>query len=346
MCFFRSNGAALDTLGFGGAGVDLLSVSDPSNTLTGFAQAGAFYGELGATFSVWGSISSGELFLIYENGGGVALNGDLLNVNLSAIKLPGVVGSELFGPAAQSPAGLLYATQTDGVYVWNGDNVSQKISMQIPDDTFFRLPLPAQFDVNGPRHFSCQIPWGNQVMFPNNWVYNIPTSSWWLCEDPTVRSFQVHGASNWPRVFYSAPNWNLASPSVAPSLTIYQFDREQPASTYHWLSNPLSVTQTMLVSIQMIELVASNATSTPCTVTITPTVPPGQIPLQQQTQTQPLVFTIPANTVGWRGYQRLGYTDFNVQLSVDAANATPPNAAPTIHEINVGYTTTRPSGIQ
>jgi hypothetical protein len=57
------------------------------------------------------------------------------------------------------------------------------------------------------------------------------------------------------------------------------------------------------------------------------------------------VFNIPANTVAWRGSHRLGYSDYNIQLGVTAANNTAA-AAPILHELSVGYTTTRTAGVQ
>jgi hypothetical protein len=350
--FYHANRAGLfhstldvnDALGFGGRSSDALYTSDLLS-LANWTLGGFYFTEMGAGVACWGSISTGELFMLYAGGGAVLLYGDMFAPS-SAYKLPGVVGPGFCtGPAAQSPAGLIYATESDGAYLWNGGNTSSKISNQIPDDMLFRAPLPSAFNTMQFRNNSMQVPWGAQVMFPNNWVYDTITSSWWMSEDPNIVSFQVYAASlNTPRVFYATPGYSLVGAGVAPSIPTYQFDNQLPATTYSWLSNPIPVTQDALVSIELLEIIASNNSITPSQITVTPTVPTGQNPLPNSNQNQPLVFIIPPNTVGYRASQRLGYTDYNVQIQVYADGLG--TAAPILHEFSVGYTSTRVAGVQ
>jgi hypothetical protein len=184
-------------------------------------------------------------------------------------------------------------------------------------------------------------------MFPNNWVFDSIGGGWWQSEDPAVANFQVNcQAVSDNRYFYATPGFTLAAAGVSPAVTTYQYDRYSPASSYMWLSNPVVVAADALVSLQLLEVVVSNPSPAPCTVTLTPAVPAGQVPFSQQNQGQAAVFTVPAATVAWRGSQRVGYSDYNVQVRVDAANSNPALPAPTVHEFAVGYTTTRVAGVQ
>ncbi len=134
----------------------------------------------------WGSVSTGELVVIFQGTGMAVVSGDLFAPS-SVINLPAVTGTgKAIGPAASTPIGLIYPTDTDGVYVWNGGNTSYKISTAIPDDQFVRSQYTA--DLSIPDAF---IPclthhdiWNNWVMFANNWMYDCLTNSWWQVEDP------------------------------------------------------------------------------------------------------------------------------------------------------------------
>lgn len=333
------------TAGFIGNNGDLLSVSTTPLVLQPFSNAGVFFGELGAVIGTWGSISTGEFFGLYTQGGAVLIYGDLLTPT-QVIKLPGVVGTgNVLGKAALTTNGLLYATEDDGVYRWNGGNTSEKISSQVPDDVFYRTNIPGSFGLNDHFH-SSQAAWGQWVMFPNNWVYDQTTGSWWNGEDPAVLNFQVHAPSVMGTFFHSAAQgWVSNSNGAALSLSLYRWNKSKPAATWTWTSNPIPQSVGSLMSIQAVEIVASNPGSQPATITVTPTVPAGQTAFAQQNPSQGQTFTIPATTVALRQALRFGYTDSNIQLRVDAAGATG-QPAPTLHAISVGWSTTRQSAVQ
>jgi hypothetical protein len=338
------------TDGFQASDQDVLSVSDQLVPTAGASipayftppNYASFYPEMGTVTGAWGSISTGEYVGIYFEGGAFLVYGDLYNFS-STVKLPGVTGTAgMMWPGALTPSGLIYTRLNDGAYVWNGDNVSQKISTQIPDDQFLRTKPPG-FEQSSANTTSMAV-FGQFVVFPNNWTYDTLTQSWWLIEDPTVLNLQVWCSS--PLGLFGSPGYATAATGVSATLNTYYWSFTNAVSSYFWLSNPLPITQDALVSIQLIEIVASNPTATAATITILPQVPVNQRPLQQQNGNQPLTFTIPANTVAFRGSQRLGYTDYNVQLSVTSANTNSSNAAPILHELNVGYTVTRTAGVQ
>jgi hypothetical protein len=330
------------TLGIVASDQQVIYVSDilaPTNIVS----AGTFFPEMGTAIDSWGSISTGEWVGIYSEHGAVLVYGDLY-APTQAIKLPGVVGTAgIVGPAALTPSGLIYPRQGDGVYQWNGDNVAQKISTQLPDFGFGRNWQGYNFS-HSPLVQTSMAVLGQWVAFPNNWMFDGQTQSWWLLEDPSIINFQVNatdGAS-----FYCSPGIAYAAAGQTATLNTYRFQRGTTQSDYYWLSSPLPVSQDALVSIQLVEIVASNPSASPATITITPTVPVGQIPLAQQNGNQPLYFTIPANTVAYRASQRLGYADYNIQLAVEATNSNSTLPAPLLHQLNVGYTTTRTAGVQ
>ena len=89
---------------------------------------------------------------------------------------------------------------------------------------------------------------------------------------------------------------------------------------------------------------ATNATAQPATITITPIGDTGSLGNNAQSVT----FHVPSNIASWRGSMRLGYSGYNIQIQVDAAvtpgsNHTP---APSIHEIHLGFASTRTSQVE
>ncbi len=123
----------------------------------------------------------------------------------------------------------------------------------------------------------------------------------------------------------------------------YWWDYTEPSTSYIWVSNPIGIPGSV-VSLQMVEILASNPTSTPATITISPTSPPGQSLYGNQNPVQQAVFTIPPLTSNFRGSLRLGYLDYNVCIRVDAAN-TDVAGAPILHELTYGIDR-RPSAVR
>ena len=343
MGIWQVGSAQTVTNGFVSTDNDVLQVSNLLNPST-INNAGTFFPEMGTFIGSWGSISTGEFVGIYAEGGAVLIYGDLF-APTQVIKLPGVIGTlGCVCPGALTPVGMIYPTANEGAYLWNGDNTSQKISEGIPENDFVRYVQSNGFRASSMVQSSTavMVPF---VFFPNNWVYDTSTNAWWQSESTAIINFQVFClATSW--LVFASPGVVYANAGQTATLNTYQFDKGSPASSYYWLSNPIPVTQDSLVSIQLVELVASNTTPTPCTVTIQPTAPAGQLALPQQNGTQQVTFTVPANTVAYRASQRLGYSDYNIQLALTVTNTNSNNAACVVHQINVGYTTTRTAGIQ
>jgi hypothetical protein len=290
-----------------------------------------FPAEVASGYGAWGSISTGELFLVRRAYGGMVINGDFAAPS-SATKLPAVVGTgNVIQRGTMAANGMIYVTEYDGVYVWNGGNTSSKISTQIPDDATLRPEMTNAIGVQ--VHHDIQ---NNMVFFANNWVYDVISNSWWQSENPSVINFATFTRSQ------SNSRFMWAMPGIGTGTNnnvfpLYGFDWTSRASSWFWLSNPLPVSVGNLVTIAWVEIVVSNPTSAPCTFTVTPQSPSGQTPIAYGNQPQSVTFTIPATASGYRVSGRFGYTDYNVQLSVTAANTNTALSGPVLHQINVGY---------
>lgn len=307
-------------------------------TTSGVGTVGpSFYvPEQAAGYGAWGSVSTGEFVVITQEGGAFLIYGDV-GAPSTVIWLPGVQGTgNCIEPGLPTQDGLVYCTDVNGVWLWNGGNTSEKISNNIPDNAILRSEVGAESGVIPVVGQSNMASWGNWVFFPNNWMFDTITKSWWLCEDPNVANFQVQGGVGGSGRFYYAAIGNSVATNTW-SLPLASWDKTTSASSYRWISNPLPYPGS-IVSLQAVEICASNPTATPCTITITPTAPPGQTPFSNQNPSQGVPFTIPANTTGYRAMKHLGFRDYNVCIQVDASNTNNSNAAPILHDISLGVT--------
>lgn len=295
----------------------------------------------------WGSIDAGEAFIIGQNGGAVYITGDIF-APTSVVKLPAVVSTGgIIGPSAVTSSGYVYLTE-QGAYSWNGGNTSQKISNQIPDDVLYRTagftfnPLPSQRPV-----LTHHDTWGDWVLFCNNWMYSTITNSWWQVEDPAVAQMNLHCQSVMSnRFFFSSQDFvqNTSGGLQTIQLLMYAWDRNKPSSSYTWISNPIATQPGFLTTLSQVEIVASNPSSTSCTIQVTPEVPAGQTPIAGN-NAQSVTFTIPPTTSAMRQSATLGYTDWNIQIGLNAANSNTNNQAPIIHEVSVVYVNENTSGV-
>lgn len=347
---FLSNGTAEFSSSNGGAnGLQALNnesiaYTDPPFTATYTANpstnSNSFPAESASGYGAWGSVSTGELFMVRQGFGGMVVTGDFAAPS-SATKLPAVIGTgRLVQRATMCSVGLVYVTEADGVYAWNGGNTSAKISTQIPDDACVRTDLTPANCTGGNIHHDVQ---NNLVFFANNWVFDSINNSWWNCEDPSVLNLAVFARSSSTSEFMWAMN-GTGTGASQNTFNLYGFDFETRANNWVWVSNPLPVSVGNLISVSWVEIVASNPTSSPCTITITPTAPPGQTPIAAGNQPQSVTFSIPPLASGYRESSRLGYTDYNVELSITANNPNTALAAPVLHSINIGYANDGPTG--
>jgi hypothetical protein len=353
---------APETGSLGGMAAEGFFASD-IQAMTNIAVNGPnlFYPELGPHIGSWGSISAGELFIVYVAGGGAVIYGDIA-LPSSSIKLPGVVGTgTAVGAGVQSSIGLIYVTDSDGAYAWNGGNTSQKISDAIPDDQLYRN-INAYSDPFPGGGVTLGVPtahndaWGNWAMFANNWMFDTENGGWWQVENPAIAQFNVHCPSVGSiDSFYSADGYETTT------CRLYAWNRLAPSWTWTWVSSPIAAQPGALVSLEYIEICATNTAPNPVTIVATPAIPsaqpinpvssplPAPVSLINQTQPQPVTFTIPPYAVAWRGAQRVGWSAHNlcVQLIANNSAGSPPigGPAPTLHELTLGYTVTRGTNV-
>ena len=103
------------------------------------------------------------------------MSGDI-NVPSSVISLPGVQSTgDFVGRACPTPMGLVYCSQNQGAWVWNGGNISQKFSQAL-NDSFFDLET-GNIESNNYGFFVEH--WQKWVMFSGNVWYDTDTGSWW-----------------------------------------------------------------------------------------------------------------------------------------------------------------------
>lgn len=327
--------------------------TDPPDSITFNTTPNTYSTEGYSGYGAWGSMSTGELLLVKSGGGAVVVSGDP-GFPSSDIFLPGVKGTgAVWGKAVTCQAGLAYVTESDGVYVWNGGNTASKISSPIPDEACIRTELLSNFSASedqeswGPVAFNDNL--GNYCFFANNWVYDSLNNSWWQCEDPNILSFGTfsHSSAQSDRYMWALPSRIISNTSLSgPQMVLpYLFDIKTMWNNYTWISNPIPAGGTgALATLTDVEIVVSNPTTTPATVRITPTVPPGQVHFNQQNQFQSALAIIPAETIAYRASYPFGYTDYNIEIKLEAANVGT-QAAPIIHELNVGFKAIRTSDV-
>lgn len=207
--------------------------TDPANTVPGngnpdsLAQDVVFVQEWPVGGGAWGSMSAGELFVVKHRGGGYIVSGDLNEPTVTF--LAGVTPTFGTTVACQTPIGLIYLSVNNGCWLWNGSNVSQKISNQINDD-FFRTPDPLPVIGAGYQAFS----WVDMVVTSNNWVYDTVTGGWWVLDNQAV-SYTWFGQSWDSDLLYAFPGHVTGHTQPI----CYKYDKTSPTNQFKWTSYPM-----------------------------------------------------------------------------------------------------------
>lgn len=228
----------------------------PSNSDTYGTQEIVLAPEYPYGYGCGGSISAGELFLVKKRGGGLVMTGDL---NFPTVTfLPGVEPTgDFYGNAASTPAGLFYCSTHNGAWLWNGGNVSQKVSQNL-DDNFFVCPTPVPNQNN--LGFYCQS-WGEWILFSNNWIYNMRLQSWWRMPGSTFFFYQSGRTAQ----YMYAGVQKIKAPD---NYFAYKMDRTIATSTWVWQSLPMKLDQNRYINIREIVIYASNPTSGNSTIKV------------------------------------------------------------------------------
>lgn len=304
--------------------------TDPPNTVPGngnadsLAQDVVFVQEWPVGVGAWGSMSAGELFLVKNRGGGYIVSGDLNFPTVTS--LGGVTPS--FTRAflsASTPIGMVYGSETNGVWVWNGSNVSQKLSEQLNDDFFFSPTQPPNQTIQGAFQS-----WQDLLVTPNNYVYDTNNGGWWKLDDQTV-PYSWYGVSFEGQSLYCFPG--VVTDHTQP--IAYKYSKVSPATAWQWTSYPLQVSKDKSIVVRELVVRAQGEGTITLTVTGVDLATGATTPTDQTftTTAQPLTFRFDAGTNGLRAQ------DLTITIAAAGVSSGP---APIVYSLSIGWTDTKP----
>ena len=228
---------------------------------------------------------------------------------------------------ARRRAGLIYCAEKLGAWLWNGGNVSQKLSANIRDD-FFDLESGV-IESNNYGFFVHQ--WGKWALFSNNVIFDMVNSSWWNLYPP--RGTTIGGVVGQEIFWYTDTTFGnqiAVSPLVIrantdPFYTV--FDNTSPTVSYQWQSLPIHVVKDAdhVLDVREITVRASAPDSdTHCSVTVT---------CGGESQTSTSVIG-PDPTMLRFNWGATGLQDIVVKILAHNSNS---HSAPIIHSIDIGW---------
>lgn len=208
---------------------ELLFWTNPNDYVFVSATQSAFAYDVPGGYGAWGSLTSSDLLLIKHSGGAYLIQGDINNPIVR--RFPSVMGThgvEVIG--ANTAEGFVYGVNNDGVYAWQGGDSSILLSPQL-EDGFWQ-------STNSTYLFEGQFAsWGDLILCPNNFVYDVKTKSWWRIEDPSTRLYYCWQIDPWTNKAYGLrPTFTAASPIYAGG-----YDSGTPAVNFSWQSQPFNV---------------------------------------------------------------------------------------------------------
>src|ERR1700722_8589969 len=282
-------------------------------------------------YGAWGSTSVGEAIFIKNYGGAVVLNGDIAAPS-SIIPLPSVQSTGGFsGLACSTTVGLIYCSQNEGAWSWNGGNVAQKISPQLDDD-FFNAQATGGVVSDTGYGFLVER-WQDWILFSNNYLYNPDTGGWWiLYPNQSQTSTEL-----FPLTFYWFKQGRSGNEMYAAPLVLSQtsastrqwynkFDNTVPTTHWQWQSLPIHVVPTAdrVVDVRQVIVRLSNPDGSTATATVT-----------VGTESQTTDTTIGPNPTTFRfnfGIGALGLQDIVITINGDSTGS-----APILHSLDIGY---------
>jgi len=311
--------------------------TDPPNSDNYQFQQEIFSWEDPFGYGAMGSQSAGELFLIKKYQGGDYIAGDVYNPS-SVTFYPGVMPTgDFYGNAAGTSLGLVYCSQNNGAWAWNGGNTSVKISSQL-DDEFFDVEQQINMPSNNYGFFCYQ--WNDYILFSNNYVYNMITNSWWKLgfgSSSTVPLYH-YSVSSAANQFFAAP----LQVTHANPIALYEYD-STVGQGYTWQSTPYEVSDDRVVDMRSVTAVLSNG-SGEGTATFTFSIQDAAgvqagttLTTVNVTGNTPTMFRFNAGTAGGSG----GLQGFQVSVTTTVADG----AVPIVHQIGLGYQISNSKGV-
>lgn len=254
--------------------------SSPNDTA--FDNSAFLSPELPFGFGAIVSFTASDLLLIGHDGGGLLIQGDLNS--FTARRLPGIPsthGKEVVG--AMTPLGYVYGIYNGGVYAVDGGGGANFLSPDMPPNFWipdqFASPIMNAVDYAGTFAY-----WGDLIMCPGNWVYHIPSNSWWAI-DRTSTNHTYHAWLTSPTgmFMYGIPTTPI--PKTATKVTgATRFDQTVPADSWTWAGQPIVISGNRVVRVREIVIVAQGnhaAATNAGTITVTLSNPDGTDPQTQ-----------------------------------------------------------------
>lgn len=304
-------GQGVNTQTFMGENLVWSAVNDvtPANWNTATPQV--FVPENPSGFAFLAPMTANELFALKANGA-MYVTGDLFDPTVTT--LPMVVGSEVGHTPVITGSGVVYGNGNSGIWVWGHGDKSDLLSPQMNPD-FWLLNNPAHnalFDDFGVvrYQFARSDDW---VLVSNNWLYDLRLNSWWRLEDPTITQIRYFTTAS--RFIYGSQSFYT---NAAPN-AIHMWERNIPALSYSWQSQPLWETIGNLVDIREIALRAVGHG----TIVITAT---------GETSTNTIQFEV-NNDLPILRRQGFRLQDANIAVKIESSGGV---AAPTIYECHIG----------
>jgi hypothetical protein len=312
----------------------------PNSNVYGFQQE-IFVPEHPYGYGCAGSISAGELFLVKQKDGGLIASGDIAQATVTY--LPGVQPTgAIYGNCGQTSIGLVYCSDGEGAWVWNGGNLSTKLSAQL-DDKFFVSSSAVPTTENLGFYVE---PWGNWIMFSNSWMYDITTSSWWRLYPAMDTAINETTLTLYDFFFFSQGKTTNVLWAGMPTINhtnehfLGKFDKTVGSTQYQWTSLPIQVSEDRTVNIREFVIRAIDPANTGnAQLTITASSPHLSTPITVTTAAGEITAT-PANL---RHNFNTGPVD-NIIIQVSATNSG--GAAPILLSLSVAYKTRQHSATE
>jgi hypothetical protein len=299
---------------------DLFTMTQPGNLTLESSTASVVTQDTFTGLGVVASINASDMLLISHTGGATLVQGDLANPTVR--RMPGAIptgGTSCIG--VQTPVGYVYGVNRGPICAWQGET-SKVLSAQLAEDSWV---------VGGHNILEYQgrfALWENWILCPNNWLYDIDTSSWWRIEDPSVSAFYEWMVSPLNGYVYgNVPTWTDGGSQMSGNIKGY--NRTTGASSWQWTSQLIARTRNRTLDLREIELAARGAGSVTVNV----------FSRDQQSNTG---FTFPLSGVNWdTQYFRASVpqstlvVDAVVQIVATGSGGT--STAPTVYAVKIGY---------
>lgn len=261
------------------------------------------------------SSTAQELLLVKHRGGATLVSGDIDDPTV--MSMPGVAstrGAVTYG--VFTPVGFVYGVKDGGIHAWGGGDSSEKLSIYLDDD-FWQMRPSDWKDFDGKFDTI-----GDFILCPNNWIYDIPSKSWWRLEDPaTYQIFQWAGSPQSSN-FYGAPAEFQDGEAI-----FYRFDLTELVSDYQWQSQYIAQSIDRVMDIRELNLRALSPNGE-STVTVTLTNEAGQSQVEQFDVTATEIPKLIRVNTAFKG------TGIKVKMEASSLDGA---AAPTIYELNLGF---------